>query len=74
MRYKVNFHQFNGVDHVEASRHNLTLSQAWRLVERSARRGFNRHGGELARSNWGARGGRFPFAYHTASITLDQWR
>ena len=46
----------------------LSLSQAWRIVERHARRGFRLFGGEIRRANWGARGGTFPRAYRNASI------
>ena len=48
-----------------------TLSEAWRIVEQHARRGFNRYGGEIARHNWGARGGSFPKTYRSATIRAD---
>ncbi len=78
MRYKVIIRHFDPakswpIGCREITRRGLTLAKAWRLVERAARRGIKLHGGEIARANWGARGGRFPFAYHAASITLDQW-
>jgi len=78
MRYTVTISEFVGAPDAEeqarATWHyfdNLTLPQAWRIVERHARRGFNRYGGEIARQNWGARGGAFPHNYRAATIRLD---
>ena len=49
----------------------LSLSQAWRVVARHARRGVKRYGGRVERMNWGARGGEFPHNYRSATIRLD---
>lgn len=49
----------------------LSLAQAWRIVERHARRGVKRFGGSVNRMNWGARGGSFPDNYRAATIKLD---
>lgn len=47
----------------------LTLAQAWRVCERAARRGMRRFGGGIVRNPWGMRGGEFPQAYRSATIT-----
>jgi hypothetical protein len=68
MRYRVDVLT---ADHTEHHARGLTLSQAWRIVLRHARRGARLHGGGVAISNWGARGGEFPRAYRSAVIKLD---
>ncbi|MGO9473283.1 MAG: hypothetical protein ACLPWS_07685 [Rhodomicrobium sp.] len=70
LRYSVDIHDFGGPCR-SWSRHGLTLSQAWRLVRRQARRGFRLHGGAIAYANWGARGGVFPARYRSAVITVE---
>lgn len=76
MRYTVTVQEFTpqGESHSRETWHyfdKLTLAQAWRIVERHARRGVNRFGGNIARQNWGARGGAFPNAYRSAVIRID---
>ena len=51
---------------------NLSPARAWKLARRAARRGFNRFGGDIVQSNWGIRGGSFPFRYVSATITLHR--
>lgn len=58
---RATWHHFDG----------LSLTQAWRIVTRHARRGRNRFGGDIVRHNWGARGGDFPHNYRSATIRLD---
>ena len=76
MRYSVTIQEFTdaGEDHSRKTWHyfdGLSLKEAWRIVDQHAKRGFNRFGGQIARHNWGARGGAFPFSYRSAVIKLD---
>lgn len=72
MRYKVEIIDFtaNGIGH-EFTRRNVTLSQAWAITTKQARRGFRLYGGTLNRANWGMRGGKFPGSYRSVVIKLD---
>ena len=49
----------------------LSLSKAWRIASKHARRGVNRFGGSIDKANWGIRGGNFPHNYRSATIRLD---
>lgn len=75
LRYRVDIDTY-GCD-ASTSQHRartvrgLTLTQAWRVVIRAARRGQRLHGGEVVRGNWGARGGAFPSRYRHAVIRMD---
>jgi hypothetical protein len=76
MRYVVTVQEFTpaGETYSRDTWHyfdGLRIKEAWQIVERHARRGFNRHGGTIARHNWGARGGVFPHSYRSAVIKLD---
>ena len=76
MRYVVCVQEFTpaGETHSRSTWHyfnNVTLKEAWRIVEQHVRRGRNRFGGQIARHNWGARGGDFPHSYRSAVIKLD---
>lgn len=74
MKYLVTIAEFGDAADSRATWHyfnNLTLKQAWRIAEKHARRGFNRHGGKIEKQNWGMRGGAFPNAYRSAVIKLD---
>jgi hypothetical protein len=76
MRYSITIMEFknNSEAHARDTWHyfdNLTLKQAWQIAERHARRGFNRFGGSIDKSNWGLRGGSFPHAYRSAIIRAD---
>ena len=76
MRYTVSIHECTdlGEEQARATWHyfdKLSLKQAWRIVERHSRRGFNRYGGDIVRHKWGARGGSFPDNYRSAVIRLD---
>jgi hypothetical protein len=76
MKYTVSIHECadGGEEQARATWHyfdGLTLSQAWRIAERHARRGRNRFGGGITRMNWGARGGDFPHNYRAATIRVD---
>ena len=51
---------------------NLAPARACKLARSAARRGFNRFGGDIVQSNWGYRGGAFPFRYVSATITLHR--
>lgn len=78
MKYAVTVQEFTpaGEAHSRNTWHHfdgLTLKAAWHIVEQHARRGFNRFGGEIARHNWGARGGDFPASYRSAVIRLDKF-
>jgi hypothetical protein len=70
LRYSVDIHDF-GAPSRPCTKRGLTLSQAWRIVRRQARRGFRLYGGGLDFGNWGARGGAFPTRYRSAVIGLD---
>ncbi len=70
LRFRVDIHDFGGSSH-SWSRRGVTLTQAWRMVRRHARRGVSLHGGDIAYGNWGARGGQFPTRYRSAVIGLD---
>ncbi len=71
LRYRVDIQDFGGPSR-SWSKQGLTLSQAWRLVRRQARRGFRLYGGEIAYGNWGARGGLFPARYRSAVIGVER--
>ncbi len=71
LRYRVDIHDFGAPPSRPCTKRGLTLSQAWRIVRRQARRGFRLYGGCLDFGNWGARGGAFPTRYRSAVIGLD---
>ena len=76
MRYSLTIMEFkeNSEVHSRDTWHyftNLSLSQAWRIAERHARRGFNRFGGSIDKHNWGIRGGSFPHKYRDSIIKID---
>ena len=48
----------------------VSLTKARRIVERAARRGLKRYGGNVTRNNWGSRGGTWPHQYRSATIRL----
>ena len=50
---------------------NVSLSKAWRIVERAARRGVKRFGGTVSKCAWGANGGKFPGSYTVAVIRVS---
>ena len=52
----------------------LSLSKAWRIVQRHARRGVKLYGGKIQFDNWGGKGGVFPQNYRRAVIRLDTFR
>ncbi len=72
MRYQVQITDFvaSGMRHA-LRRRRLTLTQAWGIVRRNARRGLKLYGGGIAYGNWGARGGVFPDRYRCAVIMID---
>jgi hypothetical protein len=50
---------------------NLSLTRAWRIVRRHARRGLKLYGGDaLCFDNWGARGGCELRSYRSAFIRV----
>ena len=71
LRYSIDIQDF-GLSPVRSRKvRRLTLPQAWRLVERQARRGLRLYGGNIVYANWGARGGVFPGRYRSAVIRID---
>ena len=74
MRYQLTITTWGHRPMINITRHyaNLTPARAWKLARRAARRGFNRFGGDIVQSNWGMRGGAFPFCYVSATITLHR--
>ncbi len=75
VRYKVEIDTFGmATGPTDPSRvvRDLSLAAAWRVVQRAARRGRNRFGGEVVRGDWGARGGTFPARYRSAVIKVDR--
>ena len=70
LRFRVDIHDSGGQRH-SWTRRGLTLTQAWGIARRQARRGFRLHGGVIVYGNWGARGGQFPARYRSAVIGLD---
>lgn len=75
LRYRLSVETFGcaaePVRHRSQQIDNLSLTRAWKLAMRAARRGRNIHGGEVLRTNWGVRGGQFPARYRSAVIKMD---
>jgi hypothetical protein len=76
MKYTVSVQEFVGddINHSRSTWHYFsgrTLTEAWQLCEKHARRGVKRFGGRVNRDNWGMKGGQFPDAYRSAVIRLD---
>jgi hypothetical protein len=67
MRYQVQIIDFISSATRHAVRRRLTLTQAWGIARRNARRGLKLYGGGIAYGNWGARGGVFPGRYDPSS-------
>lgn len=60
------------IQHREHHYRKMSLSRAWKVATRHARRGVKLHGGQIQKMNWGIRGGTFPASYRIAVIRLEE--
>lgn len=73
LKYRVEIQDF-GKDYGRRKMvNNVSLTKAWRIVNRAARRGVKLYGGRVAHGNWGEVGGKFAENYRSACIYMTRY-